>query len=542
MSQDAGKIAMAAIHEDAAKMDIPNTLGELIALKAAENGDKVLCNFFHDEETLTYRELDLAANRLASSLLSLGVRKGTHVALMMPNVKEGMITWIAIGRIGAVVVPVNTAYTSSELQFVLSDSDSQFAVVDESYVENFENLEAWPPLLERERVIVRGSPPGEYASWQALCDSGSDEFVAPSPVYASDMLNLQYTSGTTGFPKGCMLTHEYWLVLSHLAALQRGTKYGVKTTLIWAPFFYMDPQWQFLMTIALSAEAYVARRMKLGDFMDWLIDFKIEYCAFPEPALKRFDRSERDQEVALKFVNAFGWRGESNIEVEERFGVIARNSYGMTEIGGGIILPPEADDMKATGTCGLPAPMREVRIVDENGNDVEQGETGELWVTGRAILMGYYKRPEANAENFRGKWFRTGDLFRQDERGYYYIVGRIKEMIKRAGENISAFEVETVLKKLDSVAEAAVIPVADPVRREEVKAFILLKEGVSPEECTPQDILQHCESHLAAFKMPRYIAYVDDFPRTPSRKIAKSTMLGGDQRKGAFDRVDDVWR
>jgi len=542
MSKDLGKAAMNTVYESAEKMVLPETLGDFIASRAAELGDQVLCNFFMDEETLTYRELDLAANRMACSLLKLGVRKRTHVAMMMPNVKEGMIAWVAIGRIGAVVVPVNTAYTSSEMYFVLVDSDAQFAIIDSEYLQLFADLADWPPLLVSERVIVRGDSTEAYANWQELDEAGSEVFEAPTPVTRNDLLNLQYTSGTTGFPKGCMLSHEYWMLISHLAALQRGKRYNIKTTLIWAPFFYMDPQWQLLMTVCLGGTAHVARRMKLGDFMSWLIDFEVEYCAFPESALKRYPPSELDKKLSLKFVNAFGWQGEANIEIEKRLDVVARNSFGMTEIGGGITLPPEATDMIGTGTCGLPAPFREVRIVGSNEEDVAAGEIGELWITGRAILAGYYKRPEANAESFRGKWFRTGDLFRQDERGYYYIVGRIKEMIKRAGENISAFEVETVLRKMDSIAEAAAVAVEDPVRKEEVKVYILLKEGVAADDCTPEMVFTHCEKHLAAFKIPRYVSYVTEFPRTPTRKIAKSKLLGGDLRVGAYDRVEDLWR
>ena len=542
MSQDLGKAAMKSVYEDAAQMILPETLGDFIASRASELGDNILCHFFMDEETLTYRELDLAANRMASSLLQLGVRKGTHVAMMMPNIKEGVVAWVAIGRIGGVVVPVNTAYTSSEMYFVLLDSDAQFAIIDSEYLDHFENLSDWPPLLIRERVIVRGEASAAYPNWRELDEAGSETFEAPTAVTATDLLNLQYTSGTTGFPKGCMLTHEYWMLISHLAALQRGERFGIKTTLIWAPFFYMDPQWQLLMAACLGGTTYVARRMKLSDFMSWLIDFKIEYCIFPEPALKRYPPSELDKKLSLKFVNAFGWRGEANVEIEKRLDIIARNSFGMTEIGGGITLPPDATDMIGTGTCGLPAPFREVRIVGEDEKDVALGEIGELWITGRAIMAGYYKRPEANAENFRGKWFRSGDLFRQDERGYYYIVGRIKEMIKRAGENISAFEVETVLRKMEPIEESAAVAVEDPVRKEELKVYILLKEGLSSDDCTPNMIFTHCEKHLAAFKIPRYIAYVTEFPRTPTRKIAKSKLLGGDLRIGAYDRSEDLWR
>jgi acyl-CoA synthetase (AMP-forming)/AMP-acid ligase II len=215
----------------------------------------------------------------------------------------------------------------------------------------------------------------------------------------------------------------------------------------------------------------------------------------------------------------------------------------MTEIGGGTIVPAEAAGKAYELTCGLPAPFRELRIVDENGQDVAEGEQGELWVAGRSILQAYYKRPEANRNSFCGSWFRTGDLFRRDSDGYYYIVGRLKDMIKRAGENIAAREVEAALTAMPEIEEAAVVAVPDPQRREEVKAYILPKGGGTGPKPTPEAIIAHCKERLAAFKIPRYIAFVAEFPRTPSRKIRKTQLQGDPDNPaaGAWDRSDGRW-
>ena len=201
--------------------------------------------------------------------------------------------------------------------------------------------------------------------------------------------------------------------------------------------------------------------------------------------------------------------------------------------------------MAHTRSCGLAVPFRELRIVDAEGRDVPDGEEGELLVAGRAIFWGYYKQPKANAESFRGRWFRTGDIFRRDANGYYTIVGRIKDMIKRAGENIAAIEVEAVLRALPEIEEAAVVAVPDPLRREEVKAYLKLRPGLTQDAVPPARVFAHCATQLAAFKVPRYLTYVNgDFPRTPTRKIVKRALVEGvaDLRVGAFDRVDDVWR
>jgi long-chain acyl-CoA synthetase/crotonobetaine/carnitine-CoA ligase len=525
---------------------LPTNLGELVREQARLHGDQPLGEWFEEGVTLSYRGLDEAADRLASSLLLLGVRKGTHVGVMLPNVATFPVTWVALGRIGAVMVPVNTAYTSEEMHFVLDDADAQYLVIDRQFLSVLASMPKRPPMLDDARVMVHGgAAPQGMQDWETLARQGTLPFEAPSPVAATDLLNLQYTSGTTGFPKGCMLTHDYWLLISRGAARMRGAGGDVKHVLIWAPFFYMDPQWQFLMTLWLGGTVFVARRMSLTNFHDWLRRYRIHMCIYPEPALKQPSTPELDAQLQLKYISIYGWGAEARHEVEKRFNVVAREGYGMTEIGGGSIVPASATHMAHGRSCGLPSPFRDMRIVDGEGRDVPVGEAGELWVCGRAILWGYYKRPEANAESFRGRWFRTGDLFRRDENGYCFIVGRIKDMIKRAGENIAAIEVEAALRAMPEIEEAAVVSVPDPLRREEVKAYLKLREGLTPKDVPPEQVYAHCETRLAAFKVPRYLAYMTtDFPRTPTRKIVKRSLVEGvvDLREGAYDRVDRVWR
>lgn len=546
-SSDPGVIEMLRMREAVESEEgLPETLGELVRERARALGKQPVGNWFDDGVVLDYQSLDEMADRLANSLLTLGVRKGTHVAVMLPNVAAFPVTIVALGRIGAVLVPVNTAYTGEEMHFVLTDSDAQFFVVDAQFLSNLAAMPSRPPMLLDAHIIVHGEGrSAENQDWAALARNGSLPFDPPTAVAAGDLLSLQYTSGTTGFPKGCLLTHDYWLLISRGAARMRGGNGEVKNVLIWAPFFYMDPQWQFWMTMWLGGTAFIARRMSLTHFHDWLRRYHIDMCIYPEPALKQPSTPELDAQVSLKYVSIYGWGSEARKEVEQRFNVVAREGYGMTEIGGGSIVPGSATHMAHVTSCGLPAPFRELRIVDADGQDVAVGEVGELWVAGRAILWGYYKRPQANADSFRGRWFRTGDLFRRDANGYCFIVGRVKDMIKRAGENIAAIEVEAALRAMPEIEEAAVIAVPDPLRREEVKAYLKLREGLRREDVPPEKVFKHCESRLAAFKIPRYLAYMEsDFPRTPTRKIVKRSLTDGvvDLRLNSFDRVDGVWR
>ena len=523
-------------------MRLPATLGEFVGERANTLGDQVAACWFEDNQSLTYRELDVAANRLACALLPLGVRKGTHVAVMLPNVAETLIVWTAIGRIGAVMVPANTRYTPTELGFLLNDSDAQFLIIDEEFLALLAQVIDRPEMITEGNVIVRGEARGEQRSLSQLIEDGDGVFISPTPVGSNDLLNIQYTSGTTGFPKGCLLSHEYWMHIGYSLALAREQEREVKNTLVWAPFFYMDGMWQLLASFCQGATAYVARRMSMSAFMGWLRDYRIHVCTFPEPALKAFPESPEDSGLELRYVYSFGWRPEARREVERRFGCLARDGYGMTETGTATIVPTRAGERAYARTCGLPTAERALRIVDEHDQDVAPGERGELWVSGPGLMWGYYKRPAANAEVFRGEWLRTGDLFTRDPDGYYFIVGRIKDMVKRAGENVAAREVEAVLNELSFVAESAIVPVPDALRGEEVKAYLILN-GVSPRDVSMEEIFTHCRSQLAPFKVPRYIEYVAELPRTPTGKVAKQRLLTeiDDLTAGAFDRESGRW-
>ncbi|MBL8670370.1 MAG: AMP-binding protein, partial [Alphaproteobacteria bacterium] len=188
--------------------------------------------------------------------------------------------------------------------------------------------------------------------------------------------------------------------------------------------------------------------------------------------------------------------------------------------------------------------LRRATIRGEDGAPVKPGEPGELWMAGRGIMKGYFNKPEANADAFRDDWFRTGDVTRQDERGFFYIIGRLKDMVRRSGENVAAREVEAVALLLPEVKEAAVVPVPDKDRGEEVKIFLALQEGVPADEATIARVAAHCRANLASYKVPRYYAFLPELPRTASNKIEKGKLktLHPEPRQGAYDTVDRLWR
>ena len=521
---------------------LPANLPALLAAAAADRPDHVALDFFETPERLTYRALHQRVGHLAAALAEQGVGKGTHVAVMLPNTSEFPVTWLALATLGAVMVPVNNAYTPREIAYVVGDAEASLMVIDESCLPAFEAMEDRPARLPAQRVVVLGTPRPGQLSWRDLCARGAAlPPPPPCPATQDDLLNIQYTSGTTGFPKGCMLTHRYWLTIGLVNARRDGRVY--ERILAATPFFYMDPQWLMTMAFYQRATLFVARRQSASRFMDWVRTHRINFTLFPEVAFKQPpDARDRDNEIVR--VNAYGLNKANHAAIEDRFDMICREAFGMTEIGSGMFVPMEAADMVGTGTCGLAVPFRETKVVDDSGCEVPPGVEGELLVRGPGILLGYYRKPEATQEALRDGWFRTGDIFRKDARGFHFIVGRKKDMIRRAGENIAAGEVEAVLRTLPEIAEAAAVPVPDEQRREEVKIYVVLQPGVTRAALPPAAIIAHCERNLAKFKVPRYVAYADALPKTASGKNAKHLLVKdvADLRAGAFDRVDGIWR
>ncbi len=515
MTCSPGQEEIEALSAELKATDLPLSLGAFAAAQAEKFGDAVAIDYFQDGIQLSYTDIHHRSNRIAANLLLRGYRKGSHIAVMLPNGPASVLVWFAIMKIGAVIVPVNTAYGGSELDYLLNQSDSQAIVIADQFLQALDAMKTRPDMLSKP-MLVYGTDLG------SLEDGGPLVGFDPGyPIAATDLASLQYTSGTTGFPKGCMLTQEYWLLLSHSVALVHKS-YGSSRLFFWAPFFYMDGQWSYLSAMAIGGTAIVASKMSLTKFLDWLEEHQAHYCVLPEPIMKTAPPSASDANLPLKFAHTFGWHPSARAEAENRFNTVARDGFGMTEVGPAMICPKDSGDKLLRNTCGVAAPYRETRVVDEDGNECAADQPGELQIKGRAIMLGYYKRPDANAESFDGDWFRTGDLFVKDADGYHRIVGRLKEMIKRAGENISASEVEAALREAPEIAEVAAIAVPDDARREEVMVLVKLANGITEGEFPPEAVKMHAASRLAGFKRPRYLAYADEFPRTATNKIAKS--------------------
>jgi len=517
------------------------SLGHLLEEAATEHGDRPL--FIFEGETASFREIDRRVNRVANGLRGLGVSKGDRVAVMLPNGFEFPVTWLAVAKLGAVMVPVNINYREHDLTYILSDSQAETIVIRDQYLPVLEAARARAEDLER--VVVLGEAPDGCVSYRDLESTGPSDF-AVTDVGEDDLMNIQYTSGTTGFPKGCMLSHRYWLLLgSLLGEFLHARPDDVDLTA--QPFYYMDPQWNSVVCIMYGIPLVIVPRFSPSTFWQTVRSHDVTFFyvlgTMPYYLLNQPENPDLEQNHKLRVVFCSGINPQHHELFERRWNVPWREGFGMTETGCDMGVRLEDSARTGTGALGDPVPTKEIRVVDADGNELPPGEPGELVIRGEPMMLGYWRKPEATAAALRDGWMHTGDLAVRDERGDIRLVGRIKDMVRRSGENISATEVEGVLVEHPDVAVAAVVPVPDPLRGEEVKAYLLPRDGVSAADVDPQAIIDYAKQRLAYFKVPRYIEFVDDLPRTPSERVEKHRLIqaNDDLRLGSYDAVRGEW-
>ncbi|WP_409184821.1 ATP-dependent acyl-CoA ligase [Amycolatopsis sp. VS8301801F10] len=474
----------------------------------------------------TFADVDDRSGRLAKALQDQGVQAGDRVAVMLRNEPEFPLMWLALAKLGAVLVPVNINYREFDGAHVLRHSGARLAVAAEEFVELLEKI---APETAVERVLTP----------DAL---RSETRYEPQSVVAEQPVNIQYTSGTTGAPKGCVLPHRYWTTL----AIGLATSFpavGEDDVLLTAqPFHYIDPQWNVALALAAGATLVVLDRFHPSTFWEKVREYEVTwfYCLGLMPTLLlRQPPHPDDRNHRVRAISASAIPPDLHAQLEQRWGVPWYEAFGMTETGGDLrVSESDHDAAVGTGCIGRPTRDREVMIAGEDGKPLPRGETGELLIRGIGLMHGYHDDPEATARAFAGGWFHTGDLARMDAEGRVYYLGRTKDMIRRSGENISADEVERALLQHPKVQLAAVLAVPDELRGEEVKAYVVCGE----DRPAPEELAEFCAQQLAYFKVPRFWTFADDLPRTPSERVAKGELRkAADLRAGSWDRSTGEW-
>ncbi|AOL34357.1 class I adenylate-forming enzyme family protein [Geobacillus thermoleovorans] len=496
-------------------------ISELLARNARKFPEKTAV--IEGESSLSYAEVNCMVNRLASSLARLGVGRGDKVALYMPNTKEFAVSYFAVLRLGAVVVPINARLTAAEVQYILGHSEAK-ALIAHDLVH-----QVLAPLVGgSDGIWVKtGKAEGGWLSLEELIDSGDPEEIV-CPAKEDDEATILYTSGTTWRPKGVLFTHRNVITVADMIVIE--TKIDRQSRLLHLmPLSHSAPLHLFFIGGTYVGATHVLAPAFSPDALLELVErHKITHFFGAPVAYLLTAKHPRFDEYDLSSVRCWMYGGAplSREEVKfvaSRFGAGRMMClYGLTEAGpNGTYLSPEEHGEKA-GSVGRDAALHcEVALVDENGQEVAPGEVGEIVLRGESIMKGYYKDEEKTNEVIKDGWLYTGDLARRDEDGYIWIVDRKKDVIISGGVNIYPKEVEDVLRTHPAIADVAVIGVPHPEWGETAKAFVVLSQPLEPlaEECK-----RFLSDKLADYKIPRLYEAIAELPRNATGKVLKQVL------------------
>jgi len=500
--------------------DRPKNVAELLENTVRKYPDRI--GFIAGDRRLTYREFDGIVNRIAAGLEKHGVRQGSHVAILLATQLEFPMSFFALMKLGAIVIPLNTRFKGEELAYEINDSESTVLIVDEEY---------WPmigPVAERLQTVKKiffqgaGAPEGTL-SFSALRENEEDVFTR-AVLTESDDAAIMYTSGTTGKPKGAVLHHRGFVLTAMLAA--DFIQYRPEDKMMCCiPLFHITGiSAVMLPPIFTGAGAVYMRQYKTKTFLELMDREKVTlYMGVVNVVWLMVNAPDFDKYDFSSFrVAMFG----GSFATEEMIrGIFKRLphlkisvGYGLTESFAIITSTPFEDALRKIQAVGKPLPTIDVTIMDGEGNQLPPEAIGEIMVRSPKTFKEYWKKPEATKQTITDGWIHTGDIGKIDDEGFVYILDRKKDMINRGGEKIYCLEVENVLCENSKVLEVAVVGVPDPVMNEVVKACIALKPG---EAATEDEIRQFCAQRLADYKVPKYVEFMEQLPRNPAGKVTK---------------------
>ena len=472
------------------------------------------------QREFSYSETYSIAQRLASHLREFyQVQRGDRVAVLATNEIEHFFLFFALQRLGAILVPINFRLTAREVTHILSDSDSKLLI----YQRAFDSLVEQIPSKSRPAQSWFFEGPDSlkeyiYKSWDSEANFANESLF-------DDPCMILYTSGTTGAPKGALITHKmlFWNAVTTGLRLDLSQK---DICLAFLPFFHTSG-WNVLNTPFFHRGAKVIFLPKFdADAVLNLTETERVTIMFGVPTmLEMMRQSPRFLNVNLQSVRYAVVGGEPMpiplIRIWAEKGIPIRQGFGMTEFGPNLFSLNEQDAIRKIGSIGFPNTYVDTRIVDNDGNDVHDGDVGELWLRGPACTPGYWRNEKETKGAIQDGWFASGDLVRRDEEGYFYVIGRKKDMYISGGENVYPTEVEQVLRAHPHVQEATVVGVPDEKWGEVGRAFIVLKAEC---EIKSEDIYNHCLAQLAKFKIPRHITFLNELPKGDSGKILKKAL------------------
>ena len=495
------------------------TVYNLIQEKHALHPQKVFLYF--ENQSITYQELLFRVNQTAHFLKNKGISKGDKISVLLSNSPEFYYFWFACGAIGSVLVPINTASTLFEIEYFIDHSDSVGFIAEEDLYSN----------KIREMIGTRNLLFSEIINhnWHSILREYSKNNHNES-VSSKDVCCMLYTSGTTSKPKGVEITHENYLFAGETSVRNQWLT-PFDRYLIFLPLFHANSQYYTSMaSLVAGCSIILKKKFSSSTFWDDVQRYQPTISSLVATVIKMLLQNsphpnEKNHTLQKAGYGLFVTFSELQ-EFESRFGVRLFQWYGMTEtITTSIVTPLYAERITDHKTGIVPigkvALGHEIKIVDEFYNELGPGQIGEIIIKSPSLMKGYYKNSQATNETIKDGWLYTGDSGYYQDNGYFWFVDRNKDIIKRAGENISSLEVENTISNHPDVEDCAVISVPDLIREESVAAFIKIKQGKT---ISIEEIQRYCKERLSYFKVPNSYQFVDDFPRTSIGKIQKNLL------------------
>lgn len=486
-----------------------------------------------ESASLTYAELRGRVAALSNAFLASGLRQGERVAVLAPNCHQYLELYLAAFRTGIILVPFNTRLATQEMDLILNDCRPSAFVVEEEFLGCFEALRRNLPSVKL--LLYIGAPLQGSLDYEEAIKRVSREFSGGASE--EDVVSILYTGGTTGLPKGVMLTNRTW-VANTLNTLPMLPVKPEGVNLVMTPLFHTAAVWPALLHLYAGGSTVVPRRFEVKPILEIMEKERVTFC---HPVLSQVISMVEHPDAAkhdLSSLHTIQCSMSLSLPAFQRalkvFGNNIVPGYGLTEAGPMVSLMPReemaswgsaagdgAKPPKRFGSSGIAAPNVEIRLVDGSGADVPRGEVGEITVRSRSIMKGYWNRPDATAQALRNGWLYTGDLARMDDNGFLFFVDRKSGMIKTGGENVYPKEVEDAIASHPAVLEVAVFGIPHEKWGETVKAVVALRRGSM---ATAEELIGHCRQRIASYKRPTSIDFVDCLPRNPSGKVIKAEL------------------
>ena len=507
---------------------------KLIEKRAETVGEKPFL-YFRDQ-IIDFTTLNRNVNKAANVLTELGVKKGDHVCLFLPNCLEFIYLWFGLAKIGGVMVPLNVHLRGDGLKYIINHCDAKWIVVNEGLYDGYAFVEKDLPNIEQR--IWHGEPmrmPDNFVAFEALMQAVGEAAPRPETVKDSDPLGIIYTSGTTGPPKGAMISHFNYINTGQVWAedvIAYRENDILFTTL---PLFHANAQMFTTMGALWSGCPFVLReKFSASRFFDEIRQYGATIFNYIGVMLTMLMKQpERQDDPDNPARATFGGAAPREIwrDIEKRFNITLIEGYGLTE-SGGICLCNPPDNIKV-GSIGKPTRFADITVWDDNNREIPIGQSGEIMVKEKipySMFLGYYKQPDKTAEAWDGEWFHTGDRGYQDENGYFYFIDRIKDCIRCRGENISSFDIEKIVNSHPKVLESAAVAVPAELGEDDIKIYVVLRPGEAPD---PKKLIAFCEERMGYFMVPRYVEFLEEFPKTPTERTQKFEL----RKRG----IGDAW-